>query len=195
MKARSKDALPSEARSQPNSTRRQGPSLDEPCFILFHQHTDPRSKGGMESVGTRINGQHRAMRLHHIGFIVSDIQAGVHGFASSVGASWDARIFHDPLQKVRVTFLQTAYPGDAQIELVEPAAPDSPVLNFLKKGGGLHHLCYEVADLETHLGKVRKEGAMIVKAPLPAIAFENRRIAWVLTKHKLLMEFLEQSKA
>ena len=130
------------------------------------------------------------MRLHHVGFVVRDIQAEIQKFARSVSATWDSKIFHDPLQKVKVSFIQTACPGDAQIELVEPAAPDSPVLRFLNKGGGLHHLCYEVADLGEHLSKMRKEGALVVKPPLPAVAFENRPIAWVFTRQKLLLEFL-----
>lgn len=134
------------------------------------------------------------MRLHHVGFVVRDIQAEIQKFARSVGATWDSKIFHDPLQKVKVSFIQTPCPGDAQIELVEPAAPDSPVLRFLKKGGGLHHLCYEVADLGEHLSKMRKEGALVVKPPLPAVAFENRLIAWVFTRQRLLLEFLEQVK-
>jgi methylmalonyl-CoA/ethylmalonyl-CoA epimerase len=134
------------------------------------------------------------MRLHHVGFVVRDIQAEIQKFARSVGATWDSKIFHDPLQKVKVSFIQTACPGDPQIELVEPAAPDSPVLRFLKKGGGLHHLCYEVADLGEHLSKMRKEGALVVKPPLPAVAFENRLIAWVFTRQRLLLEFLEQVK-
>ena len=48
------------------------------------------------------------------------------------GGEWDAQIFEDPQQKVKVAFLTTR-PGDAQIELVEPAAADSPVLRFLER--------------------------------------------------------------
>jgi methylmalonyl-CoA/ethylmalonyl-CoA epimerase len=133
-------------------------------------------------------------RLHHIGYVIKDIQGTAEGFARSIGATWDTRIFHDPLQKVRVSFLQSSCPTEMQIELVEPAAEDSPVRGFLQKGGGLHHLCYEVIDLDAHLNKVRKSGATMVKAPLPAVAFENRRIAWVITRQKLLLEFLEQKR-
>lgn len=130
--------------------------------------------------------------LHHIGFVVPDIQREIAGFAKSIGASWDGQTFHDPLQKVRVAFLQSARPTDALIELVAPAAEDSPVFQFLRKGGGLHHLCYEVMDLDVHLAKMRAEGAIIVKPPTPAVAFNNRRIGWVYTRQKLLQEFLER---
>ena len=133
-------------------------------------------------------------RLHHIGFVVRSIEEQVQGLADSTLSNWNNKIFHDPLQKVRVTFLQAQCPGDAQIELVEPAADDSPVRRFLEKGGGLHHLCYEVPDLDAHLKRIldRQAGeALLVKPPLPAVAFANRRIAWIYTRQKLLLEFLE----
>ncbi len=130
-------------------------------------------------------------RLHHVGFVVAAIQESIQGFVRSLAAQWDEKIFHDPLQKVRVTFLQTQNPSDAQVELVEPAAEDSPILSFLQKGGGLHHLCYEVTNLDGQLDEMRSRGLVVVRKPLPAVAFENRRIAWLSTKHKLLLEFLE----
>jgi len=133
-------------------------------------------------------------RLHHVGFVVEAIQGSIQGFVRSLAAQWDEKIFHDPLQKVRVTFLQTQNPGDAQVELVEPAAEDSPILSFLQKGGGLHHLCYEVTNLDSELDEMRSRGLVVVRKPLPAIAFENRRIAWLSTKQKLLLEFLEAGR-
>jgi methylmalonyl-CoA/ethylmalonyl-CoA epimerase len=131
-------------------------------------------------------------RLHHVGIVVRSIHADVDGFAASIGASPDTKIFHDPLQKVKVTFLQTAAAGSPQIELVEPAADDSPVSHCLDAGGGLHHLCYEVDDLDACLREMREKGAMVVKPPLPAVAFDHRRIAWVVTRQRLLLEFLER---
>jgi methylmalonyl-CoA/ethylmalonyl-CoA epimerase len=131
------------------------------------------------------------VHLHHVGFVVPDIASAVARFGASVGATWDGLIFHDPLQKVKVTFLTTS-PSDGQIELVEPAAPDAPVVAMLKKGGGLHHLCYDVPNLPGHLRYVRKHGGMLLKAPVPAVAFEGRQIAWVLTREKLLLEFLQR---
>ena len=115
------------------------------------------------------------------------------GFVRSLAATWDGRVIHDPLQKVKVAFLTTRS-GDPQIELVEPAGEDSPVLRFLQQGGGLHHVCYEVADLEEQLSEFRSRGAVIAKRPKPAVAFGGRRIAWVITAEKLLVELLEESK-
>jgi len=132
------------------------------------------------------------MRLHHLGFVVADIAAAMPGFVRSLSATWDEQIFADPHQKVKVAFLTTR-PGDPQIELVEPNADDSPVLRFLhEKGGGLHHACYEVSDLEQELNGFRSRGSLIVKRPKPAVAFQGRRIAWLLTPEKFLVELLEE---
>jgi len=130
-------------------------------------------------------------RFHHAGFIVSSIAQTIDGFQRSLQATWDGRVFEDPIQKVKVAFLSTGA-GDAQIELVEPVGEASPVSRFLALGGGLHHLCYEVDDLDLHLSGMRRRRATIVRKPQPAVAFGGRRIAWVITAEKLLLEFVER---
>jgi methylmalonyl-CoA/ethylmalonyl-CoA epimerase len=130
--------------------------------------------------------------LHHVGFVVESIQETAKDFALAIGGDWDGKIIHDPLQVVRVSFLRSHLPTDPLFELMEPAGPKSPVLNFLKRGGGLHHLCYEVDVLDKQLELSRSAGGLIVRPPLPAVAFAGRRIAWVYSKHKLLLEYLER---
>lgn len=132
------------------------------------------------------------LRLHHMGFVVADIATAIPAFVRSMAAEWDGQIFEDPLQRVKVAFLITR-PGDAQIELVQPVGDDSPVRRFLQeRGGGMHHLCYEVADLEAELVAFRSRGAAIASRPKPAVAFGGRRIAWVITSEKFLVELLEE---
>lgn len=131
------------------------------------------------------------IRLHHIGYVVASIDESAENFARSLGATWDGRIVFDPLQKVRVTFLQGANARDPLIELVEPGGLDSPVSGFLERGGGLHHLCYEVETMESHLAFCKSVGTLVIRQPVPAAAFDGRRIAWGITKARLLVEFLE----
>jgi methylmalonyl-CoA/ethylmalonyl-CoA epimerase len=109
-----------------------------------------------------------------------------------MAADWDGRIFTDPAQKVKVTFISTGE-EDALIELVAPDAVDAPVQRFLReKGGGLHHLCYEVEDAGAELTAMRSRGGRVVMRPKPAVAFDGRLIAWVLTREDLLVELLEK---
>jgi methylmalonyl-CoA/ethylmalonyl-CoA epimerase len=132
------------------------------------------------------------LKLHHVGFVVRSIQDCGSSFAQALGGTWDGKIFFDPLQKVHVTFFAGRTNTDPLIELVEPGAEDSPVTRFLQRGGGLHHLCYEVNDLEGHLEFCKSVGNTIIRPPVPAVAFGGRRIAWAVTRKKLLLEFLER---
>jgi methylmalonyl-CoA/ethylmalonyl-CoA epimerase len=130
--------------------------------------------------------------FHHFGFVVPSIQDIVRSFAESMSSNWDGEIIHDPNQRVHVTFLCGKNPEDPLIELVEPADDGSPVLSFLKRGGGLHHVCYVVDSLDKQLEDCRARHSLVVRPPLPAAAFGERRIAWVYTKNKLLVEYLER---
>jgi methylmalonyl-CoA/ethylmalonyl-CoA epimerase len=132
----------------------------------------------------------RGAKLHHIGFAVRSISRTAEGFAASIGASWNGEVIHDPLQQVRVTFMSRDVSGPL-IELVEPAEVKSPISKFVSSGGGLHHFCYEVNSLDDELRLARSVGGLIVKRPLPAVAFGGRQIAWVFTRQKLLLEYLE----
>ena len=132
------------------------------------------------------------LRLHHWGFVVADIERSAESFSQSLGAAWDKMVYHDPNQRVRVTFL--SHTGSPVFELVQPASEDSPVSRFLReRGGGLHHVCYEVEELEASMAELRSRGSVIAKRPLPAVAFGGRRIAWVITREKLLVELLERT--
>ena len=132
--------------------------------------------------------------LHHLGFVVKSISDVAEEFAASISAGWDGEITHDPIQRVRVSFFGPVDPRNPVFELVEPASDDSPVSNFLKKGGGLHHVCYEIDDLESGLQEARRAGLVTVAAPAPAVAFGGRRIAWICSKRRLLVELLERNK-
>jgi methylmalonyl-CoA/ethylmalonyl-CoA epimerase len=131
--------------------------------------------------------------LHHLGLAVASIAAVVEKFAASMSAQWDGQIIHDPLQKVRVAFLKPANPRNPVFELVEPADEASPISSFLKKRAGLHHVCYEIDDLGSAIEAARAERWVIVSEPKPAVAFGGRRIAWICSRHFLLLELLERT--
>jgi methylmalonyl-CoA/ethylmalonyl-CoA epimerase len=130
-------------------------------------------------------------RLHHVGYVTREI-AKSRRLYEDLGFAAATPIYHDPIQKVRVVFMATG--SDVLVELVEPAEPDSPVSNFLTKHGpGLHHLCYEVADIERACEQLREQGGIITCAPVPAVAFAGRRIAFIYRREGLI-ELLEAER-
>ena len=133
-----------------------------------------------------------APRLHHVGYVVESIAKSAPDFARWLLLQWDGEVIHDPLQFVRVTFLPGNLASEATIELVEPVGPRSPVRKFSDAGGGLHHVCYEVDNLAAHIADCQAAGATLVRVPMPAKAFGGRKIAWMITPEKLLVEYLER---
>jgi methylmalonyl-CoA/ethylmalonyl-CoA epimerase len=69
-------------------------------------------------------------------------------------------------QRVKTAFLSV---GDANLELLEPTSPDSPIAKFIeKRGEGIHHICLRVDDLEAHLEHLKAAGYRLInEAPVP----------------------------
>ncbi len=134
------------------------------------------------------------MKLHHIGVVVGCVKESGELYAEHLGMRALGPAVHDPLQRVIVQFW--AQEGcSISIELIEPVGDDSPVAGFLGKGGGLAHLCYEVEDLEMALEDVRQKGAIVISGPVPAAAFQQRRIAFVILRGIGVTEFVEKSSS
>ena len=130
--------------------------------------------------------------LHHTGYVVSSIAESIERWRDTLSAISISETFQDDTQGARVAFLEFAPGGSTMLELVEPVAADSPTGRFLQKGGGLHHLCFEVDDLEEQIRAMKARKAMLIRHPKPAVAFGGRRIAWMVTRDKLLVEYLER---
>ena len=96
---------------------------------------------------------------------------------------------HDPTQKVRVVFIDA---HGARVELIEPAAEDSPVTNLLKRGPGVYHLCYKAPDLDAAIAEGGRNGFRLVAKPAPAPAFGGKPIAWVYHPKFGLFELVQQ---
>lgn len=133
------------------------------------------------------------MRFHHIGYAVRSIQRYLDTFLVPMFAP--VRIsapVADPEQRVTVCFVEMQ--GGVVIELVEPLSADSPVnLVIDSKRGGVYHLCYEVDDLEAEVKRFRAKRCLPLGKPVPAAAFNGRRIVFVLTPQNDLLEFVEAS--
>ena len=132
-------------------------------------------------------------RLLHVGVAVPTIDAAIDSLGSLFGYRVFAGPFDDPIQKVRVSFLKIAEKDASEIELIAPLSPDAPIQSMLKRnGGGSYHLCLETNDIEAALNHVRAEGCMVISKPVPAVAFEGRRIAWIYTPSRQLIELVEE---
>ena len=82
----------------------------------------------------------------------------------------------------------------ARLELIRPLSVDSPVARALTHGGGLNHICYQVPDLDSSVQSLLATDAKLVRAPQPAVAFNGRRVAFLYTRQRELVEFVEAER-
>jgi methylmalonyl-CoA/ethylmalonyl-CoA epimerase len=140
-------------------------------------------------------------KLHHIGMAVASIGNSLEAL-SIMGISGSSQLDSDAIQGVKAFFM--GFPGiqkDIYIELVEPSHDRSPISNFLKKrGDGLHHLCFEVTDIEQAVQTLLESSFRLVSAPVDCSGYDRcfelklsqpSRVAFLLTPNKILIELLQ----
>jgi len=131
-------------------------------------------------------------KLMHVGVAVSTLEPTTELLSALFGYKVVSGPFDDPIQKVTVNFLAKSAEDAAEIELIAPLAQDSPIRSMLAKdGGGAYHLCFETSDIDAALAHAKNNGCIVVSPPVPAVAFQGRRIAWIYTRSRQLFELVE----
>ena len=117
-------------------------------------------------------------RFHHVGIAVHSISDACPGVEP----------IEDPTQGVAVGFAKLE---GLSIEFVQPAKEGSPVDENLRNGVKLIHICIEVPEIDAAVAECRQHGFHRISSPVPAKAFDDRRIVWVFSNTYGLFELLE----
>jgi methylmalonyl-CoA epimerase len=131
-------------------------------------------------------------RVHHIAIAVRSISDALPAFVDALGLT----VMHTEevdSQGVRVAVLPV---GTTWLELVEPKDEGSAVGRFISRHGeGIHHICFEVDDLEATLAQLKERGMRLVDDK-PRQGVEGARIAFVhpASAHGVLIELHEREK-
>ncbi|MBT0651575.1 methylmalonyl-CoA epimerase [Geomobilimonas luticola] len=117
-------------------------------------------------------------KINHIGVAVRSLDEAIPFYQDILGMAFKG-VEEVAEQKVRVAFFQV---GESKIELLEPTGDDSPLAGFLAKNGpGIHHVAYEVADIEAAIGKLVTDGARMIDT-VPRNGAHGARIAFIHPK-------------
>jgi methylmalonyl-CoA/ethylmalonyl-CoA epimerase len=117
-------------------------------------------------------------KINHVGLAVPDIEAFLRKTTPLYEGFTRGPMIVNERQKVRELFLTD---GATTVELLQPLGEGSPLRAFLNRNpaGGLIHLALEVVDLDAAIARVIAAGGRSVVAPVPDVAFQERRIAFV----------------
>jgi methylmalonyl-CoA epimerase len=115
------------------------------------------------------------MKLEHIGIAVKSIDDHLKIWRDLFGFKVE-KVAEVPEQKVRVAMLDV---GGVVVELLEPAGEDSTISKFIeKKGEGLHHLSFEVEDIEGAIEDLKKKGMRMIDE-IPRKGAHAAKIAFI----------------
>ncbi|SRR5713101_1317464 len=107
-------------------------------------------------------------KIHHVGIVVPDLEKAMSFWRDLLGlALVKTAVVQD--QGVKAALLKA---GESEIELLEPLVPENGVGKFLaRRGGGLHHVCFETEDVAGELSLARAKGIQLIdQQPRPGLA-------------------------
>jgi methylmalonyl-CoA/ethylmalonyl-CoA epimerase len=119
-------------------------------------------------------------RLNHVAVVVPDVKKAAAVYRDTLGAKVSEPVTLPP-HGVTVVFVVL---DNTKIELLEPFGADSPVRNFLERnpGGGMHHVCYEVADIIAARDQLKAQGARVLGDGEPRIGAHDKPVLFLHPK-------------
>jgi methylmalonyl-CoA/ethylmalonyl-CoA epimerase len=134
----------------------------------------------------------KVLRISHVGIAVKSLEAAEDAYSGMLGLPLSHREIVDA-QKVAVAMHPV---GESCIELLEPTDPLSPIAKFLeKRGEGIHHLCFEVDDIDAALQELKAQGVRLIDE-IPRLGAGGCKIAFLHPQftHGVLIELNEVIK-
>jgi len=132
------------------------------------------------------------MIIDHICFAVRNIHEAVDYWETVFGYRQMTEVVENSLQKVKVTFLTKD--NSTLIKLIEPLEDNQSLLNFVKRGGGFHHLSFKCSNIGQKMNELTEKGLLTLVPPQPGEAFNNHEIAFLLARHGLKIELIDSDE-
>ncbi len=130
------------------------------------------------------------MTIHHIGYLVKKLDRARLAF-EALGYGVEQETIRDEFRKVDIVFLSK---DGYHIELVSPYDSTSVVAGLLvRTGNSPYHVCYEVADLDAAIERLRDARYVVSSDPAPAPACGGTRVAFLVHPYLGMVELLEKA--
>jgi methylmalonyl-CoA/ethylmalonyl-CoA epimerase len=129
------------------------------------------------------------VQLDHVAIAVRSIEAAADRLCQLLGYRRETEKITNTRQKVNVLFLRKT--GCISIKLIEPSDQESPLWSSLRKGEGMHHLCFKVDDVGDACADLTSKGARVIAPPQPGEAFNDHAIAFCYVGLGLNIELID----
>jgi len=132
------------------------------------------------------------VHIDHICIAVRSIEAAVTRLGPLLGYEPRTRKVTNTRQKVNVLFMSRA--GSLDLKLIEPSCEDSPLWASLRKGEGLHHICFRTDDTTAALAELQSKGLRVLAPAAPGEAFDDGLIAFGFAGCGLNVELIDTDR-
>ena len=129
------------------------------------------------------------MHIDHLAIAVRNVEHAADRLCAMFGYVRATVKVTNTRQDVHVLFLRKA--GSLELKLIEPASDTSPLWDFVRKGGGLHHVCFKVPDVAGACEALTSVGARLLSSPQPGEAFDDGLIAFLYAGLGLNVEVVD----
>lgn len=119
-------------------------------------------------------------KINHVAIAVPDLEAATAIYSDTLGADVSAAL---ALPEHGVTTVFVNLPG-TKVELLEPLGENSPIAKFLERNpeGGVHHLCFEVDDIESASKALKDKGVRILGSGEPRVGAHDKPVLFLHPK-------------
>ncbi|WP_248724526.1 methylmalonyl-CoA epimerase [Seonamhaeicola sp. ML3] len=131
-------------------------------------------------------------KIEHIGIAVKDLEES-NGLFSKLFGQLHYKIETVESEGVKTSFFNV---GTNKIELLEATKPDSPIAKFIeKKGEGIHHIAFDVDDIEAEIKRLKNEGFVVLNE-IPKKGADNKLVTFLHPKSSngVLIELCQEIK-
>ncbi|NCT18350.1 MAG: methylmalonyl-CoA epimerase [Flavobacteriaceae bacterium CG_4_8_14_3_um_filter_34_10] len=129
-------------------------------------------------------------KIEHVGIAVKNLDSANALYAALLGKK------HYKSETVESEGVITSFfqVGESKIELLEATNPESPIATFIeKRGEGIHHIAFQVEDIQKEIARLKKEGVIILNET-PKIGADNKLVTFLHPKstHGVLIELCQE---
>ncbi len=112
-------------------------------------------------------------KIDHIGIAVKDLESAKRFYEESLGVTVD---HEETLGEMNIAFLPV---GEVSVELIQSISADGVIAKFIaKRGEGIHHIAYEVPDIEAALERLKSQGVKLVDEK-PRAGAHGKQVAFI----------------
>lgn len=131
----------------------------------------------------------KKLNIDHICLAVKSIDRAIIRINKILGFEVKTKKVLNTRQNVNVVFMSKT--GSIDLKLIEPGDKNSPLINFLKRGEGLHHIGFKTDNVENSTSELKSSGAKITLEPEMGEAFCNELISFGFISNGLNIELID----